>query len=230
MSQPARPANVLLVTIDTVRADRVGAYGYRAARTPALDALAASGVRFDRAFAAAPITLTSHATIMTGCYPPAHDARHNGMRVDLAVPTLAEAFAHAGADTAAFVAAFSLDRRFGLIKGFEAYDDEMPRDAQGHLANERPGRAVVDRALEWVQRHRGGRFFLWVHLFEPHAPYGNPADPVQARRPAAARYDDEIAEADLQAGRIIRARRLARHSRGRSCRSTSVRRWTSTST
>src|SRR4030095_1204419 len=96
-AQPQASPNVLLITIDTLRADRVGAYGYRAARTPALDALARGGVRFDRAHATAPTTITPHATIMTGRYPPGHGARHNGMRVDLKVPTLAEAFTHAGA-------------------------------------------------------------------------------------------------------------------------------------
>ncbi len=202
---PAQPPNVLLVTIDTLRADRVGAYGYRAARTPALDALARTGTRFDRAYAAAPITLVSHASIMTGRYPPGLGARHNGMRVDPKIPTLAQAFTRAGAATAAFVAAFPLDRRFGLTTGFQTYDDEMPRDADGHLANERPGRVVADRAIAWLQQHRGSRVFLWVHIFEPHAPYGNPADPAQARRPVSDRYDDEVAEADAQAGRVIQA-------------------------
>jgi arylsulfatase A-like enzyme len=187
------------VTIDTLRADRVGAYGYRAARTAAIDRLALSGARFDRAYATAPITLTSHATMLTGRYPPGHGARHNGIRLNLAVPTLAETFAGAGASTAAFVAAFPLDRRFGLIKGFGTYDDAMPRDAEGHLANERPGQVVVDAALAWLQQHRDGRWFVWVHLFEPHAPYGNPADPAQARRGPGERYDDEVAEADRQA-------------------------------
>src|SRR5206468_2562583 len=153
---------------------------------------------FDRAYATAPITLTSHSSIMTGRYPPGHGARHNGLRLDLTVRTLADAFTEAGAATAAFIAAFPLDRRFGLIKGFGTYDDAMPRDAAGRPTNERPGRDVVDRALAWLQDRRGGRFFLWIHLFEPHAPYGNPSDPAQARRPASDRYDDEVAEADRQ--------------------------------
>jgi len=202
---PQTPPNVLLITIDTLRADRVGAYGYRAARTPNIDALAREGTRFEHAYATAPITLTSHASILTGRYPPGHGARHNGMRVDLKVPTLADAFTHAGAATAAFVAAFPLDRRFGLIKGFQTYGDTMPRDADGRQTNERPGRAVADEAIAWLEAHRAQRFFLWVHLFEPHAPYGNPADPGQARRSIAERYDDEVAEADAQAGRVIAA-------------------------
>jgi choline-sulfatase len=190
---------VLVITIDTLRADHVGAYGYAAARTPVLDRLARDGIRFDRAYATAPITLTSHASLMTGRYPPGHGARHNGMRLDMKTPTLAERFASAGRPTAAFIAAFPLDRRFGLIKGFQTYGDAMPRDAAGHVANERPGRLVVDEALAWLSTHRQDAFFLWVHLFEPHAPYGNPTE----GRPALARYDDDIAEADAQIGRLL---------------------------
>jgi choline-sulfatase len=199
---PVAPRNVVVITIDTLRADHVGAYGYVAARTPMLDRLARDGLRFDRAYATAPITLASHASLMTGRYPPGHGARHNGMRVDMKTPTLAEAFAAAGYATAAFVAAFPLDRRFGLIKGFQAYGDVMPRDAGGHVGNDRPGRRVVDEALAWLST-RQEKFFLWVHLFEPHAPYGNPANPAEARRPVIARYDDDVAEADRQAGRLL---------------------------
>ncbi len=193
----------MLITIDTLRADRVGAYGYPAARTPALDGLARSGVRFDRAYAVAPITLTSHASIMTGRDPPAHGARHNGMRIDLRMATLAERFAQAGFSTGAFVAAFPLDRRFGLIKGFQTYSDTMPRGPDGRAASERPGHVVIDEALQWLARHRHERFFLWVHLFEPHAPYGHPENPVDAERPASARYDEDVAEADRQIGRLL---------------------------
>ena len=200
---PNTPAarNLLLITIDTLRADRVGAYGYRAGRTPGIDALAARGARFDAAFSSAPITLTSHATIMTGRYPPGHGARHNGLRLDPGVPTIADSLRQAGFATAAFVAAFPLDRRFGLNKGFDTYSDRMPRGAQGRLASERSGKVVVDEAVAWLNGHRDARFFLWVHLFEPHAPYGDPSD----RRPVAARYDDEVAEADRQVVRLIEA-------------------------
>jgi arylsulfatase A-like enzyme/Flp pilus assembly protein TadD len=202
-SAPGAARNLVLITIDTLRADRVGAYGYPAARTATLDGIAREGVRFSRAFATAPITLTSHASLMTGRYPAGHGARHNGMRLDLKTPTLAEALKRAGFSTAAFVGAFPLDRRFGLIKGFETYGDRMPRGAGGRPANERPGRAVADETIAWLDRHRGQRFFLWVHLFEPHAPYGDAA--ALPRRPAQARYDDDVAEADAQAGRIVAA-------------------------
>ncbi|MEO6239436.1 MAG: sulfatase-like hydrolase/transferase [Vicinamibacterales bacterium] len=203
----ATPRSVLLVTIDTLRADHVGAYGHAAAHTPTIDRLAAGGTRYTRAYATAPITLTSHASLLTGRYPPGHGARHNGIRLDLKTPTLAEAFSRAGFDTAAFVAAFPLDRRFGLIKGFRTYGDVMPRDSAGRPANERPGQAVVDEAIGWLSTRRAQRFFLWVHLFEPHSPYGTPAT---GARTAIERYDDDIAEADRQVGRLLEALRETR--------------------
>jgi arylsulfatase A-like enzyme/Tfp pilus assembly protein PilF len=193
--------NLLIVTVDTLRADRVGAYGYARARTPAMDGLAARGVRFENTYADAPITLTSHASLMTGRYPPGHGARHNGMRLDLATPTLADTLGRAGFATGAFVGAFPLDRRFGLIKGFSTYGDRMPRGSQGRLANERPGSMVVDEAIAWLEQNRSSRFFLWVHMFEPHAPYGVPGD----RNPADVRYDAEVAESDRQIGRLVTA-------------------------
>ncbi|HEY0875138.1 MAG TPA: sulfatase-like hydrolase/transferase [Vicinamibacterales bacterium] len=200
-TQIAEARNLLLITIDTLRSDRVGAYGDANASTPAMDRLAARGARFTNAFAVTPITLPSHASILTGRYPAGHAARHNGMRIDLAVPTLAESLSRSGFATGAFVAAFPLDRRFGLIKGFQTYNDAMPRSADGRTANERPGRLVVDDALAWLQRNRGDRFFLWVHLFEPHAPYADGA----AGRTTAQRYAHEVSEADRQAGRLIDA-------------------------
>ena len=203
---PAAPAsgdasqarNLLIVTIDTLRADRVGAYGYSTARTPALDGVARAGVRFDQAFAPSPITLTSHASLLTGRYPPGHGARHNGMAMTASVPTLATTLDAAGFATAAFVSAFPLDRRFGLPRGFDEYDDELARGADGRPLNERPGAETVRRARAWLDAHRSGRFFLWVHLFEPHAPYGDPAQ--AASRPAVARYDEEIAPPIAQPG------------------------------
>lgn len=198
---PAHARNVLLITIDTLRADAVGAYTRGAAHTPALDALAARGTVFEHAYATAPITLTSHASLLTGLYPPGHGARHNGVAMRGNVATLAERFREAGARTAAFVSAFPLDRSFGLARGFEVYSDRMPRGADGRLANERPGRATVDDALAWLDARRAERFFVWVHLFEPHAPYGDPSD----GRPARERYAGEVAEADRQVQRLLDA-------------------------
>jgi choline-sulfatase len=224
-----RPRNLVLVTIDTMRADHVGAYGYAAAQTPVMDRLARGGARFDHAYATAPITLTSHASLLTGLYPPGHGARDNGVAVRADVPTLADSLRQQGFATGAFVAAFPLDRRFGLARGFDVYGDRMPRGPDGRLANERSADAVVSEAIEWL-RHFGGagvlgrrspsgdggppavggagvspakRFFLWVHLFEPHAPYG---DPVRDRSvPAVRRYDAEIATADRAVGRLLDA-------------------------
>ena len=193
--------SLLLVTIDTLRADRVGAYGDGSAQTPVMDGLTARGTRFANAFAVAPITLTSHASLLTGRYPRGHGGRHNGMRIDAGVPTLAESLSGSGFETAAFVAAFPLDRRFGLNRGFKTYSDRMPRGSDGRPAKERRGQLVTDEAIEWLQQHRSGRFFLWVHLFEPHAPYGD----ARTGGPAQARYADEIAEADRQVGRLLDA-------------------------
>jgi choline-sulfatase len=198
----AHARNLVLITIDSLRADHVGAYGAARAHTPALDTLARSGVRFEHAYAAAPITLPSHATILSGRYPPGHGARDNGMHVSPAVPTLATELHARGFKTAAFVGAFPLDHRFGLDRGFDVYSDRMPRGPDGRLADERPGSQVIDEAIGWLRAAGSGgtgTFFLWVHLFEPHAPYGNPA----AGRPAIDRYDEEIATADREVGRLI---------------------------
>ena len=136
-----------------------------------MDALAARGVRFTRAFATAPITLPSHASLLTGLYPAGHGSRHNGMRIRGEPATLAEVFRASGWATGAFVGAFPLDRRFGLDRGFDRYGDRMPRGPDGRLMNERPGSQVVDEALEWMRVLGDRPCFLWVHLFEPHAPY-----------------------------------------------------------
>ena len=212
--EPAAPASsaapppirtIVLITIDTLRADRVGAYGWAAARTPAMDALAARGIRFTRAFATAPITLPSHASLLTGLYPPGHGSRHNGMRIRSEPATMAAILHERGWATGAFVGAFPLDRRFGLDRGFDQYGDRMPRGPDGRLQNERPGRQVVDDALAWAGGVGDSPLFLWVHLFEPHAPYD--ADPSRGpaglAAPASVRYDDEVARADVEVGRLL---------------------------
>src|SRR5206468_954791 len=201
----------------------VGAYGYARAHTPALDALARSGAMFERAYAAAPITLPSHATMLTGRYPPGHGARDNGMRVNGDVPTLATQLKALGFRTAAFVAAFPLDHQFGLDRGFDVYSDRLGRDSSGKPANERPAAQVVDEAIAWLrsigsandERRTSNdeprtpnaerrtpndrvRFFLWLHVFEPHAPYGDPSD----HRPVLDRYDQEIGVANRELLRL----------------------------
>src|SRR3954470_8639102 len=150
--QPAAKPNVLLITIDTLRADRIGR-----GLTPSIDALAARGVRFTNARATAPLMLPSHTSILTGTLPPQNGVRVNG--VALAVrPTLARAFHDAGYRTAAFVGAYVLDRRFGLSGGFDTYDDRVPRDASGEarFEAERRGDAVADAALAWLKASAAG--------------------------------------------------------------------------
>jgi len=219
------PRNLVLITIDTLRADHVGAYGWARAQTATLDGLAKNGALFERAYAAAPITLPSHATLFTGRYPPGHGARDNGLRVSQDVPTIATELHARGFATAAFVAAFPLDHQFGLNRGFDVYGDRLPRGADGRLANERPAADVVNDAIAWLRtpgpkgpglQPKGSGpqdvssaasaqspvpFFLWVHLFDPHAPYGDPS----SSRSALDRYDEEIATADREAGRLIAA-------------------------
>jgi arylsulfatase A-like enzyme len=195
------------VTVDTLRADRLGFAGHAAARTPVLDDLAARGVRFDTAIAAAPITLPSHATILTGLEPPHHGVRNNGI---FSLPedrtTLAERLAAAGYDTAAVVGAFVLDSRYGLGQGFGSYDDEMvPLEGEGApaLIAQRPADRVTDAALAWLDRRVGtGPVFLWVHYFDPHIPYEPP--PPFGGSTLEERYDGEIAFVDLQLGRLLR--------------------------
>src|SRR4051812_19633206 len=172
------PPNILLVTIDTFRADRVGA-----GIAPAIDRLAASGTRFTAARTAVPLTLPSHTTIHTGLLPPAHGVRENGIDTLAAThQTVATLLKGVGYDTAAFVGAFVLDHRFGLAQGFDTYDDQIPRDpeATDRLEAERPASAVIDRALAWLNHEPSAishqPFFLWVHLYDPHAPYNPPPE------------------------------------------------------
>jgi len=201
---PSKP-NLVLVTLDTVRADRLGAYGYAAAETPALDRLAAEGLRFAAASSAVPLTLPSHATLLSGLLPPHHGLRNNGAgALPEGTPTLATALAAGGYRTGAFIAAFVLDRRFGLSRGFEVYDDEVERGPEAGvvLEAERPGSQVMDRALAWLGRDDDPRpFFLWVHLYDAHAPYAPP--PAWRARFPHSPYDGEIAAVDEQVGRLL---------------------------
>ncbi|HVL68339.1 MAG TPA: sulfatase-like hydrolase/transferase [Vicinamibacterales bacterium] len=198
-----RAQNVLLITLDTTRADRIGAYGYAAARTPNLDALARSGVRFDDATVSAPITGPSHAAILTGHHAPRFGVRDNVMTPlpDEAV-TIAEILADRGFSTGGFIGAFILDRPYGFAQGFGAFDGGFTRVDAGSEANaERPASAVVDDAVKWIASLDAAKpFFAWVHLYDPHAPYTPPA-------PFAQDYDGEIAYVDQQIGRLLESLR-----------------------
>lgn len=206
----ARGQNLLVVTLDTLRADRLGCYGYGAAQTPHIDALAARGALFLEAAATAPLTLPSHATIFTGLYPPRHAVRNNGeyTLADEHV-TLAERMKVAGYDTAAFIAAYVVVARYGLSQGFDTYDDDLLGGAGSGRSNEvvdRPANEVVDSFLKWyVARAPSGNrpFFAWIHLYDPHFPYAPPS-PFKENF-AGREYDGEIAFTDQQLGRVVEA-------------------------
>jgi arylsulfatase A-like enzyme/Flp pilus assembly protein TadD len=209
-----RGANVLLITIDTLRQDRVGAYGKTSGLTPNIDRIAAQGVRYAHAFSPVPLTLPAHASILTGLLPVRHGIHSNtGFRLDERVPTLAGIAKSGGYRTGAFVGAFVLDGRFGLNHGFDEYDDRLPHGdrASFHFA-ERRGADVVAAAAAWILKplstvgadpsvRPGGTapWFAWVHLFDPHAPYDAPAE-YRAGRTA---YDAEVAYADAMVGRLL---------------------------
>jgi len=197
--------NVILITIDTLRADHVGCYGDRSAATPNLDALARAGARFTHAYTPVPITLPAHASLLTGSYPMAtgmHDFTTN--KLPSGAVTLAKALRDNGFTTAAFIGAAVLDSRFGLNLGFDTYFDHFDF-GQLHGSNfdqlERRADVVVDEVLSWLKVNPRQPFFLWVHLYDPHYPY-TPPEPY-ASRFRASPYDGEIAFADAQVGRFF---------------------------
>ncbi|MFN8059332.1 MAG: sulfatase-like hydrolase/transferase [Vicinamibacterales bacterium] len=200
--------NVLLVSIDTLRIDRVGAYGSTRGLTPTVDGLARGGLRFDTTYATVPLTLPSHTSLMTGLYPTRHGVRDNGsFRFDGAKPTLASTLKASGYRTGAFVGAFVVDARFGLNAGFDRYDDEYgsTETGTGTLVVERPAAAVVARATAWIAE-QSGPWFAWVHFYDPHEPYA-PPEPYRSR--IAEPYDGEVAYADAQLGVLLDALRGA---------------------
>jgi arylsulfatase A-like enzyme len=202
--------NVLLVTIDTLRGDALSSYG-GPARTPNIDAIAATGVRFSFAHAQAVVTLPSHASILTGTYPFQHGYRENsGYRLKPGMPTLATILKGQGFATGAFVAAFPLDARFGLTPGFDVYDGRFDDlTGGGFTIVERPASAVVALATSWIDAQAGGRWLAWVHVYEPHAPYRPP--PPYDREYADRPYFGEVAAADAALGPLFAAvRRSAR--------------------
>lgn len=201
----SRLPDVLLLTLDTTRADFLGCYGARAVKTPHLDGLATRGLRFERALAPSPLTLPSHASLMTGLAPPEHGLRDNGGAALGPGPrTLAEELRGRGYSTAAFLASRVLDRRFGLGRGFEHYDDRMAAERLGEYGYpERDARAVTDSALSWLETAGDRPLLLWVHYYDPHAPYRAPgsASSGNPRRD----YGREIEYMDHHLGRLLTA-------------------------
>ena len=188
---PERPS-ILLVTLDTTRADAIGE------ATPAFNALATRGVRFTQAYATTPQTLPSHASMLTGLYPAGHGVHENARFLATGQPVVAEKLKAAGYRTAAFVSAFALARRFGLARGFDVYDDDF-----GGESAERSARETTDRALAYLTQNADGPVFLWVHYYDPHYPY-TPPEPFAARY-AKNPYLGEVASMDEQLGRLVAA-------------------------
>ena len=207
-SQPIdAPSNVLLLTLDTTRADHIGSYGHPYIQTPNIDRLATEGVRYDSAFTVVPITLPSHLSMMSGRYPSWHGVRENGgFYVPQEMTTLAEILSAAGYDTAAFVGAFPLDSQSGLDQGFDLYDDNYPSRQDEHprlrrFYDERPAKDVVLAANAWLDDRGQAPFFLWAHFFDPHQPF-TPPSPHRERYPDSA-YAAEIASVDEAIGSLL---------------------------
>ena len=196
--------NVVLITLDTTRADRIGCYGARGAATPVIDWLSRDGVRYQRCYSPTPLTQPSHTSILTGLVPLRHGIHDNGP--DALAPeaeTLAEILRRHGYDTAAVVGSFVLDRQFGLDQGFDHYDDDLAQGAPGGLFRyaERNAEQVTDAALAWLGQRRHKPVFLWVHYFDPHSPYAPPGfNPTFSTQTG---YDAEIAYVDSQLDRLI---------------------------
>ncbi len=197
----ARPANVILITLDTTRADRLPPYD-GGIRLPAVERLAREGVVFDRVVAPVPLTLPSHSSLFTGTLPPGHDVRVNAVKLRPDLPLFTEHLRTAGYRTGAFVGSIVLDGDRGLRRGFDHYGDVNAAGAVGHQRSRRPAREVTDEALAWLGDAGASPFFLWVHYFDAHAPYAEPDD-LDAS-PNGDPYDGAIAIMDAQIGRLIR--------------------------
>ena len=206
-SAAAPPRNILLITLDTFRTDRLGCYGSKKGLTPRLDALAAEGTRFANAYTPVPLTAPSHAAMLTGRYPISHGLRNNGSEVLSKDETLLSEILHErGFQTAAIISALVLSSEFGINQGFDLYYEKDIKGSElGHglWYDQRRGDLTVDRALTWLKAEGDRPFFLWVHLFDAHEPY-DPPEPYKQRF-AKTPYDGEVAFVDAQVGRLLDA-------------------------
>src|SRR3954463_9218229 len=197
--------NLLIVTLDTTRADRIHAYGFDGIETPNLDRMAREGVLFEQAVAPAPLTLPAHSSIFTGRFPPAHGVRDNGgFFLDARETTLAERLQARGFRTGGFVGAYVLDHKWGIAQGFQTYFDDFDLSKYQSLSLgsvDRPGNEVADKALQWLDGVGSKRFFGWVHFYDAHSPY-DPPEPFKSRY-AGHPYIGEIAFVDSQVGRLL---------------------------
>jgi choline-sulfatase len=197
--------NLVIVTLDTTRADRMGAYGSKDVETPTFDRLAREGVLFEQAVSVAPLTLPVHSSIFTGKFPPEHGVRDNGgFFLGLDQLTLAEVLKSRGYRTGGFVGAYVLDSKWGINQGFDTYFDKFDLSETRTMSVgtiQRPGNEVVDEALPWIEQAQGAPFFAWIHLYDAHSPY-RPPEPF-ATRYKGHPYNGEIAFADSQVARLI---------------------------
>lgn len=205
-SQKTPVRNVVLVTLDTTRFDALGAYGNREVKTPVLDRMAAEGHLFRSCYSHAPVTLPSHASILTGKLPTGHGVRNN---INYALPKetvrLPQILGRHGYATGAFVSSFILDSRFGLDAGFDLYEDDIVHYSENRREKEivtRRAGVTIDRMLSWLEKPRKGPFFAWLHLYDAHAPYEPPLPFRQAY--AGKPYLGEIAYMDYELGRLVR--------------------------
>ncbi len=203
--KPVQRTGILLITLDTTRADRLGCYGYEPIATPNLDRLAMEGVLFEQALSTVPVTLPAHSTLFTGQYPAVHGVRYNGMfKLGEGSVTVAEILGEAGWETAGMPAAYPLKTSTGVGQGFQLYRDlfEEKPDADFGPEGERKAGEITDQAIEWLDRRNNAQpFFLWLHYWDPHIPY-SPPFPYSAtyrQRP----YDGEIAYMDQEIGRLL---------------------------
>ncbi len=199
-----REFNYILVTVDTLRADRIRCYGFPSIETPYIDLFASRGVKFEKCFAQTPLTLPSHTSILTGTHPLFHGVRDNGgFLVPDELKTLAECFKDRGYETSAFVAAYVLDAKWGLSQGFDHYFDnfDLSRFQKISLGSvQRPADEVMDEALSWLEEKKERKYFTWIHLYDPHTPY-EPPPPYDQKYPGRP-YIGEIAFTDSQLGRL----------------------------
>jgi len=200
----AEDFNYIIITVDTLRADRIGCYGYSEVKTPTMDMFASRGVKFENCIAQTPLTLPSHTSLLTGTYPTFHGVRDNGgFLVPQEMNTLAEILQQNGYQTSAFVAAYVLDSKWGLDQGFDYYFDNFDLSkyktiSLGHV--QRPGNEVLDEVIPWLEEHKQQRFFTWIHLYDPHTPY-DPPSPYREMYPNQP-YIGEIAYTDSQIARL----------------------------
>jgi choline-sulfatase len=202
----SRDPTVLFISIDTLPADRVGAYGCPTVRSPEIDRLARQGIQVRNAISPAPLTLPAHTTMLTGLSPAQHGVRENGLyHLRDSIDTVAELLP-AETETGAFVGALPLAKQFGLDQGFDRYDDQFADPSNPLRFPERIAESVFAAASRWLEEPARGRRFLWIHLYDPHHEYAPPAPwkELAATGSKAARYETEVAYADYELGQFVR--------------------------